>query len=193
MSQRCRVLGSLMVFATPRSGRIGHDPAVAESPDAVQVGDQLHPVAHHTWVGRVVVGINTHVMIAAKPGRRRPGPPAPPAAGPASPPWRRRSAQVGAQPNARRRRVLTAASQPRSWELKSSGPAKRPAAQPWWRRRSRPLAHTKRPAAAAAAVSFCGEKLGGASASRSAALPFEPHKRVEHDRRLGRVSQRGRV
>ena len=103
---------------------VGDDPALAVDLDPVQVGDDLDPAADHARVDRVVVGVQADVVVAGQPCR-----------GPPPDRWRdRRQRQhrgrsaairsVGAHPNARRRRVFTIASQPCSWALKSSGPAK---------------------------------------------------------------------
>ena len=73
----------------------------------------LDPAADHRRVHRVVVGVQADVVVAGQPGR---GPPPGrrrrPAAAPASPARSAAIRSVGAQPNARRRRVFTSASQP---------------------------------------------------------------------------------
>ena len=103
---------------------VGDQPAVAERPDPVQVGDHLDPAADHRRVDRVVVGVQPDVVITCQPRRRRATPsPARPAA---TVSIAARSAvirSVGAQPSARRRRVFTSASHCCSWALKSAGTA----------------------------------------------------------------------
>ena len=95
-----------------------------------QVGDDLDAAADHRRVHRVVVAVQAHVVVTRQPRR---GPP----------PGRRRDRRqrrasparsaairsVGAQPSARRGRVLTSASHCCSWALKSAGPVKRAAGQ----------------------------------------------------------------
>src|SRR2546423_14346137 len=56
----------------PNPLMIGDELALADSPDSIQVGDDLDPPADHTGVDRVVVAIQADVVIARQPQRGSP-------------------------------------------------------------------------------------------------------------------------
>ena len=102
---------------------VGNQFAVAERLHPLQIGAHQHPAPDTGRVHRVVVGIQAHVVIAGQPQRGTP----------TGRRGHRRQRQhrgpvradpiEGAQPSARRGRVLTIASQAASWALKSAGEA----------------------------------------------------------------------
>src|SRR5277367_7071794 len=70
----CRDMGRIgnRLVPRPEARMIGNDPALAEHPHAPQVGDHLDTAADHRRVHRVVVAVQTDVMITSQPHR---GPP----------------------------------------------------------------------------------------------------------------------
>ena len=102
---------------------IGHDLPAAEGLDPVQHGDRLDPPADDRRVDGVAVGVQPDVVVSGQPQRR---PPSVSGAtgGRASMAWRSAAIQsAGAQPGARRTRVLTRAVHSASWALKSAAEA----------------------------------------------------------------------
>jgi hypothetical protein len=61
------------LMPSPHPGVVGDQPAVAEGPHPIQIGDHLDPAADHRRVHRVVVAVQSHVVVPRQP---QPDPPA---------------------------------------------------------------------------------------------------------------------